>query len=95
MTQQQMPAPRQGPVCQSGSMSLGSPEDFGTEADGSQSEEYCRWCYEEGAFGSDLTMAQMIEVSATVMSDATGEPEQQVRETLAGALPGLKRWRAA
>ncbi len=76
-------------------MPLGSPEQFGTEADGSRSEEYCRLCYENGAFVGDLTLRGMIEVSAKGMSEATGMPDQQAREMLEGVLPNLKRWRAA
>ena len=95
MTQQQMPSAPQGPICQSCSMPRGSPEQFGTEADGSRSEEYCRLRYENGAFVGELTLPEMIEVSAKGMSEAAGMPKQQAREFLAGVLPNLKRWRAA
>ena len=46
--------------CQSCGMPL-SPEVLGTNADGSKSDEYCIYCYKDGAFTGDFTMDQMIE----------------------------------
>jgi hypothetical protein len=40
----------QGPFCQSCAVPLNKPELFGTEADGSRSEKYCAYCYQNGAF---------------------------------------------
>lgn len=95
MTQQQTPALPQGPICQSCSMPLAAAEDFGTEANGSRSQEYCHYCYEDGSFTGEVSMQEMIEISAKGMSEAVGTPEQEARELLAGILPTLKRWRAA
>jgi hypothetical protein len=95
MTQQQMPPSPQGPICQSCSMPLAAAEDFGMEADGSRSQEYCHYCYEDGSFTSDMSMQGMIEISAKAMSETAGTPEQEARELLASVLPTLKRWRAA
>ena len=36
-------------------------ENRGTHADGSRSEDYCMYCYKNGAFTQDFTMGQMIE----------------------------------
>ncbi|MBU4293030.1 MAG: zinc ribbon domain-containing protein [Actinobacteria bacterium] len=33
------------PFCQSCSMPMMKPEDFGTNADGSKNEEYCTYCF--------------------------------------------------
>ena len=38
-----------------------SPEVLGTNADGSKSEEYCIYCYKDGAFTGDFNMEQMVE----------------------------------
>ena len=46
--------------CQSCGMPL-SPEVLGTNADGSKSEEYCIYCYKDGAFTGDFNMEQMVE----------------------------------
>ena len=43
--------------CQCCGMPLDKPEDAGTEADGTLSGEYCRYCYQNGAFTApDATM---------------------------------------
>ena len=34
---------------------------LGTNADGSKNEEYCIYCYKDGAFTGDFTMEQMVE----------------------------------
>jgi hypothetical protein len=68
---------------------------FGTEADGSKAEEYCHLCYQDGAFTSDVTMEQMVDISARGMSEAMGTPEAQAQEMLRGILPNLKRWQTA
>ena len=36
-------------------------ENRGTNADGSNSEDYCVYCYKKGEFTQDFTMSQMIE----------------------------------
>ena len=95
MTQQQMPPSPDGPICQSCSLPLAAAEDFGTEAGGSPSQDYCQYCYQDGAFTSAPSMQEMIEMSSRQMSEAMGAPEGRAREMLAGILPTLKRWRAA
>lgn len=47
--------------CQSCAMPLENPEDFGTEKDGGKNADYCRYCYESGAFTGDVSMEGMIE----------------------------------
>lgn len=92
---QQMSGPPAGPFCQSCSMPLVDPSSFGTEADGTKSSEYCSYCYADGAFVSDVTMEEMVTISAKGMSEAMGTPEAEARELIASLLPGLKRWQAA
>ena len=47
--------------CQCCGMPLDKPEDAGTEADGTLSGEYCRYCYQNGAFTApEATMEDMI-----------------------------------
>ena len=41
--------------CQSCGMPL-TPEILGTNADGSKNEEYCIYCYKDGAFTGDFNM---------------------------------------
>jgi len=55
----------EGKFCQSCGMPLIKKEDHGTEADHTQSEKYCHYCYKDGKFtGPDITQEEMIEISA-------------------------------
>ena len=47
--------------CQSCGMPLQKNEELGTNHDGSKNEEYCCYCYKDGAFTMDCTMDQMID----------------------------------
>ena len=58
----------QGPFCQSCGMPMQKDEDFGTNADGSKNEEYCKFCFVNGEFTEpDITMDQMIEKVVGIM----------------------------
>lgn len=92
---QQMSGPPAGPFCQSCSMPLREPDAFGTEADGSKAGEYCHLCYQDGAFTSDVTMEEMIDISAKGMSEAMGTPAPEAKLMLSQIVPHLKRWQAA
>ena len=82
-----------GPFCQSCSMPLSSPEDFGTSAQGFRQNDYCHFWYEDGAFTQpDSTLEQMIEFSVKPTSAATGMSEEAARSLLHGPLPYIKRW---
>lgn len=77
--------------CQSCSMPLHE-EVLGTEKDNSKSQEYCSYCYDQGAFTApDCTMEQMIEICIPHMA-GDGMSEQQARTMLTGLFPQLKRW---
>lgn len=81
--------------CQSCSMPMEHEGQFGTEAGGRKADEYCVYCYEEGAFKQpDMTMAEMAELCAGYMVQ-DGMEEAAARAILAGALPRLKRWSGA
>ena len=47
--------------CQSCGMPLQNEADYGTEARGARSEEYCTYCYQNGGFTADCTMDEMID----------------------------------
>ena len=47
--------------CQSCGMPLQNEADYGTEAGGARSEEYCTYCYQNGGFTADCTMDEMID----------------------------------
>lgn len=79
-------------VCQSCGMPLTTPAQFGTEADGNTTREYCIYCYKEGQFEQpDITLEAMIEMCTAILSQE-GMDEESARSMLRNQLPFLKRW---
>ena len=90
------PQEPKGPFCQSCSMPLQTPEDFGTDQAGYRVNDYCRHCYADGAFTEPaISMDEMLARGVAVMDRQGIMREPQARALLAEALPRLKRWRAA
>lgn len=86
---------QRGPFCQSCSMPLGKPEDFGTDPAGYRVNDYCRHCYVKGGFTEPkITMEAMLERCVAVMGQQGIMPIPQARALLTETLPRLKRWRA-
>ena len=82
----------QGTFCQSCAMPMQKPEDFGTNANGSRNQDYCRYCYQNGQFTEPgITMEQMIEKCAGIMKQMN-LPQKQIEQTKT-FIPMLKRWR--
>jgi len=84
--------------CQSCGMPLGSKEDCGTNADGSTSFDYCKYCCKDGKFLQECTMEEMIEHCAQFVgmyNQNTGRDlgQEEYKEVLRGFFPMLKRWR--
>lgn len=84
--------------CQSCGMPLNSIELFGTNADGSKNEEYCLYCYKDGNFTVDCSMAEMIEISVKHMKESgllkeQNKTEDEARKFMHSFFPELKRWK--
>lgn len=80
--------------CQSCGMPLGAPGFYGTNADGSEEKEYCRFCFENGAFAQpDLTVQGMIDSSTEYMVKNLLIPEVQARKMSEEVIPTLTRWK--
>ena len=82
--------------CQSCGMPL-TEEILGTNADGSKNEDYCIYCYKDGAFTSDLTMEEMIEFCTQFVDEYNKNSGQKLgkeeyKEMLRQYFPNLKRW---
>jgi hypothetical protein len=76
-------------------MPLEQPEIFGTNADGSQSQNYCIYCYQNGEFNhKKITMQGMIDKCVDIINQQKVMPEQEARTFMSEAVPTLKRWRA-
>ena len=79
--------------CQSCGMMFTAPDQHGHEADGSEAEDLCRWCYEGGRYTEDVTMDEMIEDCAPRMAEAMGWSVDEAASLLGAILPTLRRWR--
>lgn len=85
-------------LCQSCGMTLETDSDKGTEQDGSKSEEYCAFCYQQGKFSQDITMEELIELNLQALDEWNKDSglhltEEEARTQLREFLPTLKRWR--
>lgn len=80
-------------ICQSCGMPMVKEADYGTEADGAKSTDYCCYCYQKGAFTADSTMEQMIETCLNIEGgQALYTNKEAAREQMLGYFPTLKRW---
>ncbi|NKI20373.1 effector binding domain-containing protein [Paenibacillus dendritiformis] len=78
--------------CQSCGMPLHSEEQLGTDKGNGKVQDYCIYCYEDGAFKQpDMTMEEMIETCVPFVVE-NGMEEQAARAMLKNYLPTLKRW---
>ena len=71
---------------------------LGTNADGSQNEEYCIYCFKDGAFTGNFTMEEMVEFCAQFVDEFnknTGQNlnREEYKEVLRHYYPSLKRWK--
>lgn len=78
--------------CQSCGMPLG-PGFFGTLMDNSETDEYCKFCFQKGEFTQpDLTVDEMINLSIDTMLNDLKMPPQQAEQLARSVIPSLKRW---
>ena len=84
-------APRQL-ICQCCGMPL-EDGNMSREPDGSFNEDYCKWCYTDGAFTYQSMDALIDFCAAHMANDAF--PPFQVRAYLQDLLPKLKHWQIA
>ena len=88
-----MPKQPMGSRCQSCEMPMRKAEDFGTNADGSASRDYCRFCFQKGAFtDAEISMVGMIEKLVT-LSPRMNMTAEEARAMANSVIPSLKRWR--
>ncbi len=82
--------------CQSCGMPL-TDEILGTNADGSKNDEYCIYCYKDGAFTGDFTMEEMVEYCSMFVEEYNKNTGKHLtcceyKEVLRQFYPTLKRW---
>jgi radical SAM superfamily enzyme len=83
--------------CQSCGMPLND-DILGTNSDGSKNQEYCTYCYKDGAFTGDFTMEEMVEFCAQFVDEFnknTGQnlTKEAYKDVLRQFYPSLKRWK--
>ena len=80
--------------CQSCAMPIKEGEElWGTEADGSFSEDYCSHCYRDGEFVFPAAMEDMIEFYVPDMLFSNpGLTADEARARMLEYFPLLKRW---
>lgn len=78
--------------CQSCGMIL-TPDDCGTDAAGTATDHYCKWCYDHGKYTYDTTMEAMIEDCAPRLAQNTGMSLDEAVSLMGAVLPQLERWR--
>ncbi|MCL2446107.1 MAG: zinc ribbon domain-containing protein [Oscillospiraceae bacterium] len=84
-------------MCESCGMPMGETNEmYGLEANGSKSVDYCKFCYDNGAFTQpDLTLAQQIEQCTDIMVKEFSFDRADALQQCQEGLPTLKRWKAA
>lgn len=81
--------------CQCCGLPMGDTDElYGTNADGSKNDEYCKYCFENGKFTFNGTMEEMIEVCVPNMAAANPNmSEEEARKIMLEWFPTLKRWK--
>ena len=82
----------EGKICQSCAMPLTSDDFFAKNKDGSVNEDYCKWCYDNGKFTSDVSMEEFIDMCSQFGKQA-GMTNEQMKEYCTKIFPTLKRWK--
>lgn len=84
--------PATNKTCQSCGMPMNNYEDYGTKSDTSKNMEYCKHCYENGEFTSDLPLDEFTEKQIK-LAQRRGIPEPEARRTAYDTLRKLNRWK--
>lgn len=79
-------------ICQSCTMPMTSEEVKGTEKDGTISQEYCIYCYQDGEFTHPKISFVQMENFIKVKMKELHIPEDLIQKSLY-VLPHLKRWK--
>ena len=83
--------------CQSCGMPLNDAALIGTNEDNSVNQDYCVYCFKNGAFTQNCTMDEMIQHCAQFVEEFNKDSEQKMTKEEAIAqmkvyFPKLKRW---
>lgn len=79
-------------ICQSCGMPITSGDQLGTNKDGSQNADYCKYCYTDGEFIDKVSMEEYIEMCSQYGAQA-GMTNTEMKGYCAKLFPTLKRWK--
>ena len=77
--------------CQSCTMPIDNIADRGTEKDNSKSNEYCKYCYKDGAFSEPGMTFEKMRSIVTIQMQKMNLPGDIIQKSL-DSLAHLKRW---
>lgn len=86
------------PICQSCGMDLTLVEDFGTNIDDTVHTDFCKYCFQKGAFSNERTLDEMVESNLRFLDEYNTKKglsftPEQARIELTKHLSTLKRWK--
>ena len=79
-------------ICQSCGMPITTPNQLGTNKDGSINQDYCKYCYNLGEFIDKVSMEEYIEMCSKYGEQA-GMTNEEMRKHCETLFPTLKRWK--
>ena len=85
-------------ICQSCGMPMVTPEEFGTNSDGSVNNDYCAYCFKDGNFTNNLTLDEQVKIGLKYYQPYTEAKTQEekdlIRQQSKEFLSTLKRWKS-
>ena len=78
--------------CESCGMPMSEPELHGTNIDGSGSDEYCCYCFQDGNFTVHMSKESFIDMQVKIAMEKFKMDEPQARAMASAVIPTLKRW---
>ena len=74
-------------------MPLQQSSDFGTNADKSQNDRYCHYCYQDGKFADEGITLEGKIVKSIDQAIKMGMPKAAATKMAREVLPTLERWK--
>lgn len=79
--------------CQSCGMPLGT-GFYGTNEDGTENQEYCKFCFQNGSFTKpNITVEEMEKMSVDNMIQDLKMPVEKAQQLAQSVIPNLRRWK--
>lgn len=80
-------------ICQSCGMPIDTDSMKGTEKNGSKSNQYCKYCYENGAFKHPNIILEDMQKNVKNQMKKLELHDQAIQKAI-NLLPELKRWKS-